>query len=560
MGEIKSYAKGRYVIVQKLGEGGMAEVDLALDTRRNISVAIKHPLPNLLLAPKALQRFGQELETHSRVIHPNVVTVIDFGIEAIADGRRMPYIVIEYTGGATIDACFAPMSKGGFGPLPPGVAGRILLPVLGALRCMHDDGVLHRDIKPANIMVGWNAVGFRASAWDPNSVKLMDFGIARAMDATNRKTGTKVVMGTDGYIAPEQFRNTKEVDHRADLYSVGVTLWAMLSGSDPLEDLHNLEIEDAAFASLPEPWRTIAFGATRYQKEKRAYQSAEELGSAIESALRDSTDRLGPFEHWLAQKKIASSVEAALRRARGKGMTMVAEADEAGSASSGTGHTRWFEEAESNAAETPGNNADDTVAPLPKSRVRYVAAAAGFAAMAALVVFTVANGNGTKDAPPEVVSPVLPTPSVGSQVPAGGVKPTEAIASPVLLTPSVGSTPPVGSKAKPPAAKTTPVPSSRGGGETKQVEPAVVASTLVPVAAPEPERGSVHLVSGATSILLVGSDGASHSPGRVAPGTYSIRAAFATKGEVANAGTVTVLAGQDLSVTCLETMALCKAR
>ena len=87
-----------------------------------------------------------------------------------------------------------------------------------------------------------------------------------------------------------------------------------------------------------------------------------------------------------------------------------------------------------------------------------------------------------------------------------------------------------------------------------------VQPVVVPITAPEPEKGSVHLVSGATSISLVGSDGASHAPGRVSPGTYSIRATFVTKGQVANAGTVTVLAGQDLSVTCLEAMALCKAR
>lgn len=549
MSEIKSLAKGRYKIVQRLGAGGMAEVDLALDTRRNIPVAIKRPLPNLLLAPKALQRFGQELETHSRVIHPNVVTVIDFGVERLADGTRLPYIVIEYVGGATVEECFAAVSRGGFGPLPPGVAARILLPVLGALRCMHDDGVLHRDIKPANVMVGWNAVGFRASAWDPNSVRLMDFGIARATDATDRKTGTKVVMGTDGYIAPEQFRNTKEVDLRADLYSVGVTLWAMLSGCDPQEDLHNLEITDEAFAALPEPWRTIAFGATRYQKEKRAYQTAEELGSAIEFALRDSTDRLGPFEHWLAQKKIASPVEAALRRARGKGLTIVAEADEAVSPTSGTGHTRWFEEEP--ATEAPNVDANSVVAPLPRSRVRYVAAIVGFVAMAAFVAFTVSNGNGEKD-----VVPPVPAVAVAAPVAEPVVTVVVPEVVPVVEEPST-----ITSKAKQPVARTTPNPSSIGGGETKQIEPAVVASPVaVPVAAPEPEQGSVHLVSGATSISLVGSDGSVHSPGRVAPGTYSIRATFPAKGAVANAGTLTVFAGQDLSVTCVEAMALCKAR
>lgn len=571
MADIVSLAKGRYRIVQKLGQGGMAVVDLALDTKRGIPVAIKRPLPNLLLAPKALERFGQELETHSRVIHPNVVTVIDFGVEKFADGSRTPYIVIEYAGGVTVDGCFASSKFGGFGPLPPSIAGRILLPVIGALRCMHQDGVLHRDIKPANIMVGWNPVGFHSTAWDPNAVKLMDFGIARSTEATERKTGTKVVMGTDGYIAPEQFRNTKEVDHRADLYSVGVTLWAMLTGSDPQEDLHNLEIGDAAFEALPEPWRTIAFGATRYQKEKRSYQSAEELGSAIEAALRDNVDRRGPFEHWLTQKKVDSPVEAALRRARGKGLTIVAEVDEP-SPASGAGNTRWFQEVDGSDGESPAVGAAESVAPLPKSRTRYLAAAAGFAVMAAFVAFSVTDRNGTTGSAPETAEPsaivasALPTPSVGSGAAGNSVVSTGNPDASHLPTPSVGSEVPTTTVVAKPkgtgrsGAITTPIPSSNGGGETPMTVVSTVQPVVVPITAPEPEKGSVHLVSGATSISLVGSDGASHAPGRVSPGTYSIRATFVTKGQVANAGTVTVLAGQDLSVTCLEAMALCKAR
>jgi len=555
--ELKTLAKGRYKIVQRLGEGGMATVDLAIDARRNIPVAIKRPHESQLRFEKVVERFAQEVRTHGRVVHPNVVVMLDVGIDRLADGTRTPYMAIEYVGGMTVEACMWPTSRGGFGPLSPGIAGRILLPLLGALRVMHEGGVLHRDIKPANVMVGWDAVGHRSTVWDPNAVKLMDFGIARDTDVGPRQTGTKVVMGTDGYLAPEQLRSTKEVDHRADLYSVGAMLWAMLAGRDPNEDLHNLTIEDADFASIPDPWRTIAFGATRYKREERAYQTAEELGTAIEAALRGCADRLGPFEHWLAQKKIASPVEAALRRASGKGMTMVAEAEEPG-VPSGSGHTRWFDEGDM-APNAPADALPD-IAPPPKSRVRTLGVAALVAAASALVLFGIVRASVephpvAETSGPEVAltTPSLPTPSVGSDVPADPAPPQGRNAVPEPQTPSVGSQ--VSPIAKPRRPVDVPVAPATTAVDVP------VAPVPVPVAPlPVPETGSVHLVKGAISIALVGSDGVSRSAGALAPGAYQIRATFSASADPVNAGSVTVLAGQDLSVSCNETMSLCKAR
>ena len=565
MSDIKSYAKGRYEVVEKLGEGGMAEVFLALDTFRDIPVAIKRPRDNVLLHDKKNRRFMQEVGIHGRVIHPNVVLMLDARTEVLPDGRRVPYMVVEYAPGVTAHDCCESHGRGGFGPLPPGAVGRIMLSVIGALRAMHAHGVYHRDIKPANIMVGWNAVGHRSFGWDPMAVKLLDFGIARNSEEDNSFTKAGTELGTWFFMAPEQKRDAKSVDHRADIYSAGATLWALITGETPC-DLHIPGIEDTTFLMVPEPWRKIVFGATRYLPGERAYQSVEELGVAIDSALDESADSLGPFEYWLEQKKIASPAEAALRRARGIGLTIVAEMDDSAVA----GHTKWFQEepvSESNpapVADAPiaaknspakGFRREDPMAPLPKSRARHAAAAAGLAAMAALAVFSAASLDGEEDTPVETAAPVVapiavvPEPSLGVV----SVTPVVDVAKDAAVM--------VEPKPKEPGrvvvVATTPDPSSLRGGETSHPTAPVV---VIPVAAPEPEKGSVHLVSGATSISLVGNDGASHPPGRVAPGTYSIRATFATKGEVVNAGTVTVLAGQDLSVTCLETMALCKAR
>ena len=196
--------------------------------------------------------------------------------------------------------------------------------------------------------------------------------------------------------------------------------------------------------------------------------------------------------------------------------------------------------------------ADEPVVPLPKSRIGYAAAAAGFAAMAALVTYTVMGEDGTKDRVPEPDVPVV-------AVPASVPEPVVSAPTPEVV-PAIEDSPTVIPKPKVPVrsvATTIPGPSSNGGGETP---PVTTAPVVIPVASPEPERGSVHLVSGATSISLVGSDGAVHDPGRLAPGTYSIRATFPAKGDVANTGSLTVFAGQDLSVSCVEAMSLCKAR
>ncbi len=548
MADITSLAKGRYKIVQRLGEGGMAEVFLALDTFRDIPVAIKCPLADVLEKDRKNFRFMQEVAIHGRVIHPNVVVMLDARTEVLSDGSRMPYMVLEYAPGINAYDCSGRPEEGGFGPLPPGVAGRIMLSVVGALAAMHRQGICHRDVKPANIMVGWDCVGYRSTGWDPHAVKLMDFGIAFDADDDDRRTTAKAILGSKLYMSPEQDGDAKNADHRSDIFSAGATLYALLTGQDPAVDIEVQAITEDTFALLSEPWRTIVFGATRYRRHERAYQTAEELGSAIESALRDCPDRLGPFEHWLAQKKIASPVEAALRRARGKGLTIVAEAEEPASSLSGTGHTRWFDADNVDLPEPE----EVPVAPLPKSRVRYAMAAVAFAAMASLVLITAMGGNGAKDgnsAQPDtvvaVVPAVLPTPSVGSQGSAA-----------VAPSPAVDAAPPLpSSKPRHPTGPAIPVATVAA-----PVVPVPVLPAPVVAPAPAADTGSVHLVKGASSIVLVGADGVAHPAGRVSAGTYQIKASFRPSSDPVNAGTVTVIAGQDLSVSCSEPMALCNAR
>jgi serine/threonine-protein kinase len=212
----------RYAVERRLGQGGMATVDLAEDTELGRHVAVKRLFLSLAGDRVFEQRFYREARMAAALSHPNLVAVYDVGEE---DG--LPYIVMEYVDGESLAELMARE-----GPIAADRAVDLLLQVCAGLEHAHAAGLVHRDIKPQNLLVRRDGV-----------VKVADFGIARTLDAT-RLTQAGTVLGTAAYLAPEQAAGER-VTAAADLYSLGVVGYELLSGATPyrVETLADLVVE-----------------------------------------------------------------------------------------------------------------------------------------------------------------------------------------------------------------------------------------------------------------------------------------------------------------------------
>lgn len=210
---------GRYAVGELLGQGGMSTVYKGTDTKLGRTVAIKIMRANLADDEQFRLRFRQEAQSASRLAHPGVVRVLDAGddlIQSASGPQRLPFIVMEYVDGDDLRHLLSQEQ------LSITEACRVVEAVLTTLEYSHRAGIVHRDIKPGNIMIT-----------STGQVKVMDFGIARAVSETSSNLQqTTSVLGTAAYFSPEQAKG-ELIDARTDLYSTGVLLYELLAGQLP---------------------------------------------------------------------------------------------------------------------------------------------------------------------------------------------------------------------------------------------------------------------------------------------------------------------------------------
>jgi serine/threonine protein kinase len=274
MSDLIGHSLGRYHILEKLGEGGMAVVYKAYDTRLDIQVAVKIiRMENITFGAldRTLKRFEREAKALARLTHPNIVKVTDYG-----EYEGKPYLVMPLLSGGNLK------NRLNGKPMPWQDAMQTLIPIADALGYAHKHDIIHRDVKPANILITENG-----------QLMLADFGVAKMLDfeETTELTGTGVGIGTPEYMAPEQ-GSSKTIDHRADIYSLGVVFYEMLTGRKPYTADTPLAVlikraseplprPKLFVANLPQAVENIVLKALAKDPKDR-YQTMGEFAKALE--------------------------------------------------------------------------------------------------------------------------------------------------------------------------------------------------------------------------------------------------------------------------------------
>jgi tRNA A-37 threonylcarbamoyl transferase component Bud32 len=263
----------RYLLESPVSKGGMAAVWKAKDQVLARTVAVKVLHAHLMEDRDFLERFRAEALAAARLTHPNIVSIYDTGSDE-TDGEERHYIVMEYCAGGTVGEVLADQ-----GALAPERVAGIGESICDALAYAHSLGVVHRDVKPANVLIS-----------DGGTLKVADFGIAKAAYVQKEITTTGLILGTVTYLSPEQARGD-EPDGRSDLYSLGVVLYELAAGRPPFQEETQLATALAHINQPPTPLRAYKAGIPRHlettimtalEKDPEGrFGSAEEMRTAL---------------------------------------------------------------------------------------------------------------------------------------------------------------------------------------------------------------------------------------------------------------------------------------
>ncbi|MGB5816405.1 MAG: serine/threonine-protein kinase, partial [Thermoanaerobaculia bacterium] len=270
----------QFRITARLGAGGMGEVYLAEDTKLKRRVAIKVLPEEMATDPQRLERFQREAEAVAALNHPNIVAIhevgeadsIHFLVMELVEGRQLGEVIPG--GGLSLDKLFG-----------------YAIPLTEALAAAHDKGILHRDLKPGNVMVN-----------EEGRVKVLDFGLAKLRErsddqadqthlATDSITQEGLILGTAAYMSPEQAEG-KTIDHRSDIFSLGVVLYEMATGNRPFKGDTNLSLLSSILKDKPQPVSEVKTGLPRHlgriilrcleKDPERRFQSAKDVRNELE--------------------------------------------------------------------------------------------------------------------------------------------------------------------------------------------------------------------------------------------------------------------------------------
>jgi serine/threonine-protein kinase len=423
---------GRYRIETKLGQGGMGSVWKAQHLALRSSVAIKLIDPSLASSEEALARFLREAQSAASLRSPHVVQIIDHGVH-----NGAPYIAMELLEGESLAD-----RLGRLGKLDRVEVARFMTHTARAMSRAHEAGIVHRDLKPDNIFLVRNE--------DEEIAKVLDFGIAKTTGSVfDVTTGTRTgaMMGTPYYMSPEQVEGSKAIDHRSDLWAMGVITFECVTGVRPFDDdtLGALLLK-ICVRPLPVP-STVAevppgfdawFARAAERVPDARFQSAREMMDALRAVLTPGANAPG-----LMPTPQASQLE----RARGEGETVTRSGVVLRDADA-TGQARPSE------LEEPS----DLPAGVPR-RNRMLGLAIGGVLLAVIAALMLRGGGSRDGAKPEAVRPtqvahsVPPSPQA-RQVP--DVKPSPASPPPMVATPTIA------------AAKAEPAPAALGTREKSE--------------------------------------------------------------------------------------------
>jgi serine/threonine-protein kinase len=279
---------GKYRIERVLGEGGMGLVVQATHLALDQQVAIKFLKDEALEHPEVVERFKREARAAVRVRGPHVARVID--VDQTPDGK--PFMVMEYMNGEDLDAVLEKR-----GALTVEEAATYVLQACDAIAEAHAQKIIHRDIKPANLFL-------TSSEGRKPMVKVLDFGISKLQEGQGGMTQTAAILGSPYYMSPEQLRASKNVDERADIWSLGVTLYELLTGKRPFQAetlpeivthivLNQPPTVRSIRPDVPEELEAIVLRCMRTKPEER-YQNVAELARALAPFAEPGSRHIAP--------------------------------------------------------------------------------------------------------------------------------------------------------------------------------------------------------------------------------------------------------------------------